>query len=102
MAENYYADGKKALAEAIPGSVSCLNASNTHADIKWRSQEHHRQAERLTQWRICLVMEPGLWSSSVLRKWRLDETEGPYRMRFICFLQIVFVGRTHVWHAEKS
>ncbi|KAF8584664.1 beach-domain-containing protein [Ramaria rubella] len=44
-------------------------------------QEHHRQAERLTQWRTSLVMEPGLWSSSVDRKWRLDETEGPFRIR---------------------
>ncbi|KAF8509163.1 beach-domain-containing protein [Hysterangium stoloniferum] len=44
-------------------------------------QEHHRQAERLTQWRTGLTMEPGLWSTSVERKWRLDETEGPYRIR---------------------
>lgn len=45
------------------------------------SREHHRQAERLTQWRIGLLMEPGLWSTSTERKWRLDETEGPYRVR---------------------
>ncbi|KIJ42154.1 hypothetical protein M422DRAFT_209006 [Sphaerobolus stellatus SS14] len=44
-------------------------------------QEHHRQAERLNEWRISLIMEPGLWSHSVERKWRLDETEGPLRIR---------------------
>ncbi|GJJ12773.1 hypothetical protein Clacol_007018 [Clathrus columnatus] len=33
-------------------------------------QEHHRQAQRLTQWRTSLLMEPGLWSTSTERKWR--------------------------------
>ena len=47
-------------------------------------KEHHRQILRLNEWAINLVSERGLWPHPDRhRAWRLDETEGPYRVRFV-------------------
>ncbi|OBZ78370.1 Beige 1 [Grifola frondosa] len=45
-------------------------------------REHHRQVSVLTEWSLVLTTERGLWAKDhVIRLWRLDETEGPYRVR---------------------
>lgn len=47
-------------------------------------REHHRQVLRLNEWALNLTSERGLWAhSGRQRAWRLDETEGPYRIRFV-------------------
>lgn len=52
-----------------------------HADTCYR-REHHRQVASLTEWSTVLTTERGLWApSDVVPHWRLDETEGPYRVR---------------------
>lgn len=36
----------------------------------------------MTDWIVPLTMERGLWEKpDVRRKWQLDETEGPFRVR---------------------
>ncbi|OCH84794.1 beach-domain-containing protein [Obba rivulosa] len=45
-------------------------------------REHHRQVSALTEWALSLTTERGLWAKDGLaRRWRLDETEGPHRVR---------------------
>ncbi|KAH9896772.1 beach-domain-containing protein [Cubamyces lactineus] len=45
-------------------------------------REHHRQVASLTEWSTVLTTERGLWArSDLVPRWRLDETEGPYRVR---------------------
>ncbi|EKM53226.1 uncharacterized protein PHACADRAFT_210920 [Phanerochaete carnosa HHB-10118-sp] len=45
-------------------------------------REQRRQISRLTEWATVLTTERGLWAPPETdRKWRLDETEGPYRVR---------------------
>ncbi|PIL27451.1 hypothetical protein GSI_10600 [Ganoderma sinense ZZ0214-1] len=45
-------------------------------------REHNRQVASLTDWTTVLTTERGLWAKSgVMSRWRLDETEGPYRVR---------------------
>ncbi|KAI0360774.1 beach-domain-containing protein [Trametes cingulata] len=45
-------------------------------------REHHRQVASLTEWSTVLTAERGLWAKpDVIPRWRLDETEGPYRVR---------------------
>ncbi|KZV83556.1 beach-domain-containing protein [Exidia glandulosa HHB12029] len=45
-------------------------------------REYHRQVERLGEWRTPLLSERGLWAHQDGPKlWRLDETEGPFRIR---------------------
>ncbi|GBE84628.1 hypothetical protein SCP_0606070 [Sparassis crispa] len=45
-------------------------------------REHHRQVTALTEWATQLTAERGLWAyTGKERYWRLDETEGPYRVR---------------------
>ncbi|KDQ53971.1 hypothetical protein JAAARDRAFT_61057 [Jaapia argillacea MUCL 33604] len=45
-------------------------------------RENHRQISRLDTWAASLMSERGLWERKVSRRlWRLDETEGPYRVR---------------------
>ncbi|KAH7092832.1 beach-domain-containing protein [Auriculariales sp. MPI-PUGE-AT-0066] len=46
-------------------------------------REYHRQAERLSDWRVPLFADRGLWAkvSAGPQLWRLDETEGPFRVR---------------------
>lgn len=46
-------------------------------------RENHRQISRLTDWAYSLTSERGLWQHARSRAWRLDETEGPYRIRFV-------------------
>ncbi|KAG8823617.1 hypothetical protein FRC17_009281 [Serendipita sp. 399] len=45
-------------------------------------RELHRQAERHTEWRTLLHSEYGIWPQHTDRyMWRLDDTEGPFRVR---------------------
>lgn len=44
-------------------------------------REHRRQIARLSEWSNLLVSERGLWPENTQRLWRLDETEGPHRIR---------------------
>ncbi|KZT25814.1 beach-domain-containing protein [Neolentinus lepideus HHB14362 ss-1] len=45
-------------------------------------REHRRQVSRLHQWILVLDCERSLWAQpESLKFWRLDETEGPYRVR---------------------
>ncbi|TFY62229.1 hypothetical protein EVJ58_g3994 [Rhodofomes roseus] len=44
-------------------------------------REYHRQISSLTDWYALLTNERGLWPSPLDRRWQLDETEGPYRVR---------------------
>ncbi|KAF9002530.1 hypothetical protein BDQ17DRAFT_1357028 [Cyathus striatus] len=44
-------------------------------------REQRRQVARLQDWTNLLSSERGLWPEQEVRLWRLDETEGPYRVR---------------------
>jgi hypothetical protein len=45
-------------------------------------REFQRQAERQTEWRNALHAERGVWARAQGKQmWRLDETEGPFRVR---------------------
>ncbi|OSD07923.1 beach-domain-containing protein [Trametes coccinea BRFM310] len=45
-------------------------------------REYHRQIASLTEWSSVLTTERGLWAKpDSAPRWRLDETEGPYRVR---------------------
>ncbi|KAI0049337.1 beach-domain-containing protein [Auriscalpium vulgare] len=45
-------------------------------------KEQNRQVSRLTEWVLPLTMERGIWELPLQSHlWRLDETEGPYRVR---------------------
>ncbi|KAH9919489.1 beach-domain-containing protein [Epithele typhae] len=45
-------------------------------------REHNRQIAALTDWSTVLTTERGLWARPDIKpSWRLDETEGPYRVR---------------------
>ncbi|KAF7319608.1 hypothetical protein HMN09_00301200 [Mycena chlorophos] len=44
-------------------------------------RENRRQVSRLTEWSNLLTSERGLWPNPEERMWRLDETEGPHRVR---------------------
>lgn len=45
-------------------------------------REQRRQISRLTEWGAVLMTERGLWASPEAEQtWKLDETEGPYRVR---------------------
>ncbi|KAJ7856539.1 beach-domain-containing protein [Mycena leptocephala] len=44
-------------------------------------RENRRQVSRLTEWSNLLTSERGLWPNPEIRAWRLDETEGPHRVR---------------------
>ncbi|KAJ7201121.1 beach-domain-containing protein [Mycena pura] len=44
-------------------------------------RENRRQVSRLTEWSNMLTSERGLWPNPEIRTWRLDETEGPHRVR---------------------
>ena len=46
-------------------------------------RENRRQVSRLTEWTNLLTSERGLWPHNELRTWRLDETEGPHRIRCV-------------------
>lgn len=47
-------------------------------------RETHRQVSRLNEWSLILTSERGLWANPTRhRAWRLDETEGPYRVRYV-------------------
>ncbi len=48
-------------------------------------REQHRQAEGDNEWRHAMH-DRGLWAlENSIRSWCLDETEGPYRIRYIIF-----------------
>lgn len=44
-------------------------------------REERRQAARFYDWNIYLTSERGLWQEDQPHLWRLDETEGPHRVR---------------------
>ncbi|KIK63270.1 hypothetical protein GYMLUDRAFT_196894 [Collybiopsis luxurians FD-317 M1] len=44
-------------------------------------RENRRQVSRLYEWTLMLTAERGLWPNKEPRLWRLDETEGPHRIR---------------------
>ncbi|KAF9479125.1 beach-domain-containing protein [Pholiota conissans] len=44
-------------------------------------RENRRQVSRLTDWTNLLTSERGLWPHIETTLWRLDETEGPHRIR---------------------
>ncbi|KAG5653218.1 hypothetical protein H0H81_001695 [Sphagnurus paluster] len=44
-------------------------------------RETRRQISALYEWTHLLASERGLWPDQGVRLWRLDETEGPYRIR---------------------
>ncbi|KAJ3506661.1 hypothetical protein NLJ89_g6748 [Agrocybe chaxingu] len=44
-------------------------------------REQRRQVSRLTDWSTLLTSERGLWRRHQPQLWRLDETEGPHRIR---------------------
>jgi hypothetical protein len=47
-------------------------------------QEDNRQKARLVEWDRPLTTERGLWEvSGARRRWQLDETEGPNRVRYV-------------------
>lgn len=54
----------------------------------WRTQsrENQRQIAGLTDWVKKVTNERGLWANSTAKpQWKLDDTEGPYRVRSVLF-----------------
>ena len=50
------------------------------------SRENQRQVAGLTDWVKIVTNERGLWANTTANpQWRLDDTEGPYRVRFVAF-----------------
>ena len=48
------------------------------------SRENQRQVAGLTDWVKIVTNERGLWANTTAEpEWKLDETEGPYRVRFV-------------------
>ena len=48
------------------------------------SRENQRQIAGLTDWVKIVTNERGLWANTTSEpQWKLDETEGPYRVRFV-------------------
>jgi len=48
------------------------------------SRENQRQIAGLTDWVKIVTNERGLWANTTAEpQWMLDETEGPYRVRFV-------------------
>lgn len=51
------------------------------------SRENQRQIASLTDWVKAVTNERGLWANPTAEpQWRLDDTEGPYRVRFVLFV----------------
>jgi len=51
-------------------------------------REYRRQVSRLNEWTNLLTSERGLWPHQESVLWRLDETEGPHRIRFAVSRQL--------------
>ena len=52
--------------------------------VRIPSRENQRQIAGLTDWVKIVTNERGLWANTTAEPhWRLDETEGPYRVRFV-------------------
>lgn len=48
------------------------------------SRENNRQLSAMSEWKLPLSTERGLWCRcDQNRLWRLDETEGPFRVRYV-------------------
>ena len=48
------------------------------------SRENQRQIAGLTDWVKLLTNERGIWANTTAEpQWKLDDTEGPYRVRFV-------------------
>jgi hypothetical protein len=59
-------------------------------------REHRRHVSRMQEWTYLLTSERGLWPHYESFLWRLDETEGPHRIRcdqvyLYCFLSLTFL-----------
>lgn len=66
-------------------------------------RENRRQISRLQEWALLLTSERGLWPHSNTRRlWRLDETEGPHRIRFVTMLLTTFVWCLIMVHIGKN
>ena len=46
-------------------------------------RENRRQVSRMQEWTYLLTSERGLWPHHESFLWRLDETEGPHRIRCV-------------------
>lgn len=82
MAEDGSGFGKETVAENGSGYVgSVLDIMDLMVDHAIHRREHRRQVSRLTEWTYLLTSERGLWPHHEPIIWRLDETEGPHRIR---------------------
>lgn len=54
-------------------------------EVEFCRREQRRQVAALTTWATVLTAERGLWPNvlDISGIWRLDETEGPYRVRSV-------------------
>jgi hypothetical protein len=72
---------RKRLRKSLLDRYGSLLRLESHLICLFR-KEQNRQVSRLNDWMIPLTSERGLWEIPNLhRAWRLDETEGPYRVR---------------------
>jgi hypothetical protein len=54
------------------------------SDVALHSRENTRQLAALDDWSFALLSERGLWCrGEQTLLWKLDETEGPYRIRSV-------------------
>ena len=82
---------RKTVLDLYVSCIMCLgeNAINVYSF----SREHARQVSTLTEWATVLTTERGLWAKPDSKLgWRLDETEGPYRVRFVAALLERLIG----------
>ncbi len=73
---------KKTITEDDLRSVSVQSLIKSQVLILLRRREYRRQVSRLTEWSNCLTSERRLWAKDTECEWRLDETEGPHRIRY--------------------
>ena len=81
MAENCSGFGKETIAKKCSGYVGSVLDMWIIVDHIIHRREHRRQVSRLTEWTYLLTSERGLWPHHEPIIWRLDETEGPHRIR---------------------
>lgn len=81
MAEDCSGFGKETIAKNRSGYVGSVLNIWIIVDYTIHRREHRRQVSRLTEWTYLLTSERGLWPYHEPIIWRLDETEGPHRIR---------------------
>ena len=95
MAVDYYQCRETASQEGLSRLVSVIATFPkilNHSHLLLRRRERLRVMRQLSHWESIARYERGLWPASGSWKWRLGETEGPYRIRYALLRSLKFSG----------